>query len=182
MPTTETKEALHTSKYVISCSSSTSDETGCGMSIPDGTLTVRVATEHRSKYTYVPMSPVMYHYESTVTVDDLLKTKNHMAVAKEWGKNTKPSWCTTFGGVDCSHGSYAVCSVGPLESSSKWVDATPEDPEKNGGVFALVKVFANFVLLFTGDNSPLSFATDKSSSADASSTMLTEVTLPPHNS
>ncbi len=56
---------VNTSNNVIFCLPTAPDETGCGISIPDGTLTVRLAVEHsyNDKLAKVKMSPVMYHYE-----------------------------------------------------------------------------------------------------------------------
>lgn len=86
--------------------SSTSDETGCGISIPDGSSTVRVAAEHTSNFkpSGVKISPVIYHYESMESEGKPNSANNHRTVAKEKGDDTAPPCKTAKGGVDKSHG------------------------------------------------------------------------------
>lgn len=113
------------------CLSSTSDETGCGMLMPDGTSTVCVASEPRVdlKCPGVKMSPVMYHYESMESEGTSFGAKNHSTLTKKCGDESTPSCKTAFGGVDCSHGTEAVKPVGSFNEAAKCVNATPKESE-----------------------------------------------------
>lgn len=75
------------------------------------------------------MSPLMYHYEPIASDEESEYSENTYAGVAEKNGESAPSYKTKKGLVDCLHGTYAVKSVGTLEKSSEWVDATPKKSE-----------------------------------------------------